>query len=27
MIQAGPAAPVDWQRFLAIHLAGLRAPG
>ncbi len=27
MIQAAPPAPVDWQRFLAIHLAGLRAPG
>jgi AcrR family transcriptional regulator len=27
MIQAAPAAPVDWQRFLTIHLAGLRTAG
>lgn len=27
MIQAAPAAPVDWRRFLAIHLAGLRTAG
>ena len=27
MVQAAPAAPVDWQRFLTIHLAGLREAG
>ena len=27
MIQAAPGAPVDWPRFLTIHLAGLRTAG